>query len=232
MIDQFIEMNPENGDTAYLKNMSKTIFSSIDRADPIGKWVIQTWPFKELTYWNRDRTKAYFDGAPDDRMIALELMGESWFYTGWYKHSGWYGKSWVWSVISNFGDNVSMFGGLPQIAENYAKALSDPQRGNLKGMGMMNEGLDYNPVVYELVSDLMWEDHVPDLNQWKAEYLNSRYGGAGKTITGAWNYYITITIITQSRAFSKRIPLRKAIYAGKGYSAFRKFSKGCPVLSA
>ncbi|NMC38227.1 MAG: alpha-N-acetylglucosaminidase [Bacteroidales bacterium] len=200
--DQFIEMNPANGDTAYLRAMSRTIFSSIDQADPRGKWVIQTWPFKELTYWNRERTKAYFDGVPDDRMIALELMGESWFYTGWYKHSGWYGKSWVWSVISNFGDNVSMFGGLPQIAENYSKALSDPEKGDLKGLGMMNEGLDYNPVVYELVSDLMWEDHVPDLNQWKIEYLNSRYGSAGKSITDAWNYIFS-HYYTQSGLFEK-----------------------------
>ena len=110
-IDQFIEMQPATGDTAYLRNMSSQIFSAIDQADPEGKWVIQTWPFKELDFWNKERTKAYFDGVPDKRMIALELMGESWKLTGWYKHDGWYGKPWVWSVISNFGDNVSMFGG-------------------------------------------------------------------------------------------------------------------------
>lgn len=202
MIDQFIEMNPENGDTAYLKNMSRTIFSSIDQADPAAVWVIQTWPFKELTFWNRDRTKAYFDGVPDERMIALELMGESWQYTGWYKHSGWYGKSWIWSVISNFGDNVSMFGGLPQITENYEKALSSPERGDLKGMGMMNEGLDYNPVVYQLVSDLMWENHVPDLKQWKTEYLTSRYGVADGKAAAAWEHIFSY-YYTQSGLFEK-----------------------------
>ena len=77
-IDQFIEMQPAIGDTAYLGNMSRQIFSAIDQADPEGKWVIQTWPFKELDFWNQERTKAYFDGVPDNRMIALELMGESW----------------------------------------------------------------------------------------------------------------------------------------------------------
>lgn len=187
-IDQFIEMKPVNGDTAYLKNMSQKIFSSIDQADPNGKWIIQTWPFKELDFWNQDRTKAYFDGVPDNRMIALELMGESWHYTGWYKHDGWYGKPWIWSIVSNFGDNVSMFGGLTQITENFGKALSNQHKGNLSGMGLMMEGLDYNPVTYELITDMMWETGVPDLNKWKKKYLQSRYGIINKDIINAWEY--------------------------------------------
>lgn len=195
-VDQFIEMEPLNGDTAFLKNMSRTIFKSIIDADPEGKWVIQTWPFKELKFWNRERTKAYFDGVPDDRMIALELMGESWNLTGWYKHDGWYGKPWVWSVISNFGDNVSMFGGLTQIDENLRKALGNPGRGNLCGMGLMMEGLDYNPVTYQLVTDLMWEKEIPNLDDWKKQYLTSRYGKINEKIEQGWNgifnyYYVS-----------------------------------------
>ena len=194
-IDQFIEMQPTHGDTAYFGSMSRKIFSAIDQADPKGKWVIQTWPFKELDFWNKERTKAYFDGVPDNRMIALELMGESWHYTGWYKHEGWYGKPWVWSVISNFGDNVSMFGGLTQITENFEKALADPGKGDLAGMGLMMEGLDYNPVTYEFVTDLMWENGIPDLKEWKRKYLQSRYGNLNDSIIKGWDnifeYYYT-----------------------------------------
>ena len=192
-IDQFIEMEPANGDTLFLKNMSRTIFNSITQADPEGKWVIQTWPFRDLGFWNKERTRFYFDGVPDDRMIALELMGESWQLTGWYKHDGWYGKPWIWSIISNFGDNVSMFGGLSQINENLKKALSSPQSGNLCGMGLMMEGLDYNPVTYQLVTDLMWEKSPPDMAHWKKQYLQSRYGRSDEKVIEAWtkifNYY-------------------------------------------
>lgn len=195
MIDQFIEMNPASEDTSYLKNMSRTIFSYVDQADREGIWVIQTWPFREMTFWTNERTKAYFDGAPDNRMLALELMGEYWPLTGWYKHEGWYGKPWVWSVISNFGDNVSMFGGLPQITGNFEKALSGSGKDNLTGMGFMNEGLDYNPVTYQLVTDMMWEEKVPDPEKWKEKYLHSRYGISNSKITEAWrfifNYYYT-----------------------------------------
>ena len=194
-IDQFIEMEPAKGDTMFLKNMSRQIFSAMDQADPQGKWVIQTWPFKTLDFWNKERTNAYFGGVPNNRMLALELMGEDWKLTGWYKHEGWYGKPWVWSVISNFGDNVSMFGGVTQIADNFNKALSSPDRGDLAGMGMMMEGLDYNPVTYELVSDLMWEKSIPDLSEWKKKYLLSRYGSLNDTLVSGWDhifaYYYT-----------------------------------------
>jgi len=207
-IDQFIEMQPANGDTAFLKNMSRQIFYGIDSADPEGKWVIQTWPFRETDFWSRERTKAYFDGVPDKRMIALELMGEDWKLTGWYKHDGWYGKPWVWSVISNFGDNVSMFGGLTQIAENFDRALSSNEKGELAGMGLMMEGLDYNPVTYELVTDLMWERGVPDIKEWKKTYLQGRYGIINDTIISGWehifNYYYTKSGLFEVNPIIKR----------------------------
>ena len=195
-IDQFIEMTPVSGDTAYLKNMGKTVYSSIAAADPDGKWVLQSWAFTyQDKFWTPARTKAYFDGVPDDRMIALELAGESWRQTGWHKHDGWYGKQWVWSVLQNFGDKVGMYGGLTQIAENLEKALSSPDKGKLSGMGLMMEGLDYNPVIFEFVTDQMWETDVQDLNKWKIKYLKSRYGNTDKDIIDGWehlfNYYYT-----------------------------------------
>lgn len=188
-IDQFIEMTPSSGDTTYLKNMSKTVISSILKADPKGKWVLQTWPFVwQSEFWNKSRTKAYLDGVPNNQMIALELMGEYWDMTGWHKHEGWYGKPWVWSIISNFGDKVSMSGGLSQIAENLEKTLSSPDKGNLLGIGLMMEGLDYNPVVYDFISEMMWETEVPELSIWKNNYIKTRYGVVNKKITESWKF--------------------------------------------
>ena len=187
-IDQFIEMRPSCSDTSYLRNMSKKVFSGMNEADPLSKWVLQTWPFRETDYWNQERTKAYFDGVPNDRMIALELQGELWPRTGWYKNKGWYGKPWVWSIIQSFGDQVSLYGGLTQIAENFGKAFSSPEKGNLSGMGLMMEGLDYNPVIYEFTTDLMWEKSIPDLNKWKVNYLRSRYGIVNKDILEGWGH--------------------------------------------
>jgi len=202
-IDQFIEMKPVGADTTFLKNMSKTVISSILQEDPEGKWILQTWPFRYDTgYWVSEKVKAYLDGVADDHMIALELTGESWQGTGWYRHDGWYGKPWIWCVLQNFGDRVSIYGGLTQIAENINKTLGSDKRGDLSGIGLIMEGLDYNPVIYNYVTDITWSDTVPDLKLWKENFLRSRYGQSNALISEGWNqlfeYYYT-----QLRIFEK-----------------------------
>jgi alpha-N-acetylglucosaminidase len=186
-IDQFIEMTPASGDTSYLKSMSETIISGITQADPAGTWVLQTWPFNyQREFWTPARVRAYFEGVPDNRMIALELQGESWDGTGWHVHDGWYGKRWIWSVISNFGDQVSLFGNLAGIADNYEKAVNSTAGGNLSGVGLMMEGLDYNPVIYEFVAGLIWETGSTDLDQWKENFVKWRYGRLNDHVLDAW----------------------------------------------
>jgi alpha-N-acetylglucosaminidase len=111
-------------------------------------------------------------------------------------------------VISNFGDNVSMFGGVAQIADNLKKALISTEKGNLAGMGMMMEGLDYNPVTYAFISDLMWESSVPDTKEWKRKYLKSRYGILNDSIISGWdhlfNYYYTKSGLFEANPVIKR----------------------------
>lgn len=190
-IDQFIEMTPAIGDTSYLKNMSRTIVSGIVQADPQGTWILQTWPFNyQREFWTPERVLAYFDGVPDDRMIALELQGESWQGTGWPIHDGWYGKPWIWSIISNFGDQVSMFGDLTGIAKNFERAISNSAKGNLSGIGLMMEGLDYNPVIYEYIATLIWEDEPIDLDHWKKKFLKWRYGSINHDAAEAWLHLV------------------------------------------
>ena len=84
------------------------------------------------------------------------------------------------------------------------KLSPDPGKGDLAGMGLMMEGLDYNPVTYEFVTDLMWEKGVPDLKEWKRKYLQSRYGNLNDSIIKGWdhifNYYYTKSGLFESKS--------------------------------
>ena len=187
-IDPFNEMTPPSSEKSYLSNMAKTIFSCIDESDPEGIWVLMTWFCKTPdATWTPERTKDFFDAVPDNRMLALELWGENWQGTGWYRQGGWYGKPWVWSILQNFGNRVDIYGGLPQIFENHARMQKAPDKGNIRGMGIMTEGLGYNPVVYELVFDMMWGQGVTDLEKWKQDYLLKRYGSVPEPVRKAWD---------------------------------------------
>ena len=194
-VDPFNEMTPPRSDKAYLANMSRTIFESIDRNDPKGVWVFMTWFAKSETdpFWNRERTQWFLDSVPNDRMLAIELWGENRQFTGWNWQDGWYGKPWIWSILQNFGDRVDIYGSLRNIHANYYEMLQSPDRGNPVGMGIMTEGLGYNPIVYELVLDMMWGEALNDLDTWKQSYLRKRYGQIHPSVDKSWE------ILFQSR---------------------------------
>ena len=177
-IDPFNEMSPPTYERDYIYNMAETIYNSILAGDPDGIWVAMTWFAKVPVdgQWDINNTRNFFDAIPNDRMVALELWGESWSGTGWYRQGGWFGKPWIWCILQNFGNRVDLYGGLPQIFENYSKVQNSPDKGNLQGMGIMSEGMGFNPVVFELVLDMMWGDGVKDLDAWKDYYLTCRYG--------------------------------------------------------
>lgn len=64
------------------------------------------------------------------------------------------GKPWIWNVLYNFGGKVNLNGDLPSIATNLSTAVGSPKRGKLSGIGMVMEGLGYNPIVADIVMDM------------------------------------------------------------------------------
>ena len=86
----------------------------------------------------------------------------------------------MWCIVQTFGGRVGLYGGVPQVAANLQAALSSPQRGNLDGLGLIMEGFGYNPVVYELVTDMTWRETTPDLDDWLGRLRLSRGGLRGR----------------------------------------------------
>jgi alpha-N-acetylglucosaminidase len=190
-VDPFNEMTPPSTENEYIENMGKTIHATMDAGDPKGISVLQTWfcksPEIPSHYWQADRTKLFFDQFPDDRLLALELHAECWHYTGWRKQSGYYNKPWVWCVVQSWGGQIDLYGGLPQIVENYKKMQESPDKGRVSGIGYDPEGLGYNTVVFELLADMMWGDGVTDLDEWQKTYVLKRYGKHVSAAQQAWD---------------------------------------------
>lgn len=50
------------------------------------------------------------------------------------------------------------------------------QAATLKGVGMTPEGIENNPVMYELVMELPWRPDRFTKEEWLKEYVKARYG--------------------------------------------------------
>lgn len=183
--DTFIEMRPPSGDLEYLARLSRAIYHGMVDHDPKAVWVLQGWAFMfHSRFWTQDRIRAFLDAAADDRMVVLDLFCEQ--RPMWNKTEAFCGKPWLWCNIQNFGNTVFLGGPLNTIAADLPAARRDPAGGRLVGLGFVNEGLGYNPVVHDLMFELAWSEEPPDLNAWIRQYVLHRYGRAGDGSLRAW----------------------------------------------
>ncbi len=183
--DTFIEMAPPSNDPAFLDAMGKAVYAAMEAGDPEARWVMQGWLFYyHRHFWKPPQVKALLGSVANERMILLDLFSEA--YPVWDKTEAFGGKPWIFCAIHNFGGKVSLYGGLPQITGNLSAALKSPDRGKLSGVGIIMEGFGYNPIVYELLTEMAWRDEVPDLDGWLPEFVHGRYGRRIAKAEAAW----------------------------------------------
>jgi alpha-N-acetylglucosaminidase len=183
--DTFIEMQPPSKDPQFLAQMAKGVYEAMRAGDPEAVWIMQGWIFvNSPDFWQPPQAKAFLDAVPDDRMVLLDLACED--KPVWNKTEAFHGKPWIWSVIQDYGDVVSMHGGLPQIAANLREAMTSPQAGRLVGIGLVNEGLGNNPVVNDYLGEMTWRSDVPEIAGWVQQHVASRYGSSPPAAAEAW----------------------------------------------
>jgi alpha-N-acetylglucosaminidase len=180
--DTFIEVSPPARDPAFLDAMGKAVYNSMNKADSDARWVMQGWIFvHNRDYWKPPQIEAYLKSVPRGRLLCLDLYCET--QPAWILTEAFQGNPWLWCIIQDFGDVVSLHGGLPQIAHGLRMATGSP---SLAGAGFMMEGLGYNPVVQSLMSSLFWNPDEQDLEAWITDYAASRYGRRLPGAESAW----------------------------------------------
>jgi len=184
--DTFNENEPPSNEPEFLSKLSARVYDGMHQADTAAVWVMQGWLFySDRKFWAAKQTEALLQSVPNDKMILLDLATE--IEPVWKRTDAFYGKPWIWNMLHNFGGNTNMFGRMETIATEPAKALHDAKSGNLKGIGLTMEGIEQNPVLYELMMHNTWRDEAIDVNEWLPKYIFNRYGVENKNALNAWN---------------------------------------------
>ena len=183
--DTFNENLPPTNDSTYLNDISKKVFESMAVADLKAVWVMQGWMFHyQADFWKPTQIKALLNAIPNDHMIMLDLYSES--HPVWNRTEAYYGKPWIWNMLHNFGGNISLWGRISNAAADPSVALNDPASGKMKGIGLTPEGIEQNPVLYQLMLENVWRDSAVNLNEWLLQYALQRYGAYNADINNAW----------------------------------------------
>jgi len=184
--DTFNENTPPSKDSMYLNDVSQKVYQSMQLADPEAKWIMQGWMFYyQRKFWGNHEIKALLNAIPDDRMLILDLYSER--HPVWNLTEAYFGKPWIWCMLHNFGKNINLSGWMNSVAQNPAKALKDPKAGKMQGIGLTMEGIEQNPVIYELMLENVWRDTPIDLKTWLKDYALCRYGKPNAHADKAWD---------------------------------------------
>ena len=139
-------------------------------------WILQAWgdnPSVEIMHTLKK-----------ENTIILDLFCES--DPQWKKKNAFNGIPWLWCIINNFGGKQGLFGNLRQIANEPVNLIRNPEAGTMTGIGLLMEGIENNPVVFDLITEMMWETSAPDLYEWLKQYTERRYGKFSLKAWEAW----------------------------------------------
>ncbi|GGI24411.1 alpha-N-acetylglucosaminidase [Pedobacter mendelii] len=184
--DTFNENEPPSAEPEFLSKLSARIYDGMSAADPKAIWVMQGWLFySDRKFWKEPQTEALLKSVPNDKMILLDLATE--IEPVWKRTEGFYGKPWIWNMLHNFGGNTNLFGRMDVVANAPAEALNNPQSGKMKGIGLTMEGIEQNPVLYELMMANVWQSKPIDLKLWLPQFVLNRYGNKNEHALKAWD---------------------------------------------
>ncbi len=184
--DTFNENEPPSDEPQFLAKLSARIYEGMKAADPNAVWVMQGWLFySDRKFWKAPQIEALLKAVPDDKMILLDLATE--IEPVWKRTEAFYGKPWIWNMLHNFGGNTNLFGRMETVAAEPAKALQDKASGRLQGIGLTMEGIEQNPVLYELMTSHTWSNAVINVDDWLPAYLRNRYGIKDVHAEKAWD---------------------------------------------
>ncbi|KAG8488200.1 hypothetical protein CXB51_018538 [Gossypium anomalum] len=183
--DTFDENTPPVDDPGYISSLGAAIFSGMQSGDDNAMWLMQ----------------ALLHSVPLGKLVVLDLYAE--VKPIWISSEQFYGVPYIWKVIvasllslyltdshlcmlHNFAGNIEMYGILDAIASGPIEALTS-ENSTMVGIGMSMEGIEQNPIVYDLMSEMAFQHKKVDVKAWIELYIARRYGRSYPLIRDAWN---------------------------------------------
>jgi alpha-N-acetylglucosaminidase len=168
---------------------------------PQTSWVLQG--------WGGNPKDALLAGLDPSRTLIIDLFGES--QQNWKKRKEYGGFPWIWASVNNFGGKVGIGAQLPTLIEEPHRAYEFSMNnstnnstnnsmggstnvsvdGHLRGIGIIPEGIDANPVVYDWALETAWRTTMPSADDFLRQYIVYRYGAWNENLYTAWKLMLS-----------------------------------------
>lgn len=199
--DPFNEMAPPSYEPAYLAAVSKGIFAGMAAADADARWYQMAWTYYDRKKeWNTGGRMAALLGAlPPGRLVMLDYVcEEEEFYP---LTNNFFGQPFIWNYLGNFGGNTNLVAPMHKVSERLARALRIK---NCAGVGSTLEGINVNPVIYEMVLEQPWHPGATlNLDAWISDYAAQRAQHVDPAVADAWHHLAADVLVDQARGIGR-----------------------------
>ncbi|XP_062116424.1 alpha-N-acetylglucosaminidase-like isoform X2 [Humulus lupulus] len=182
--DTFDENTPPVDDPEYISSLGAAIFRGMQSGDNNAIWLMQGWLFSYDPFWRPPQMKALLHSVPVGKLVVLDLYAE--VKPIWISSEQFYGVPYIWCMLHNFAGNIEMYGILDAIASGPIDARTS-ENSTMVGVGMSMEGIEQNPIVYDLMSEMAFQHKKVDVKAWIDLYPARRYGRSVASVKDAWN---------------------------------------------
>jgi alpha-N-acetylglucosaminidase len=181
--DPFNEITPPSWDSKFLAAVSKAIYESISQVDPKAVWYQMSWTFYfDSVHWTQPRLAAMIHEVPKGKLVFLDYVCEEQEY--FLKSESFHGAPFIWCYLGNFGGNTHLVAPLHKVMTRLKNLR---QNSGCVGIGSTLEGINANPVIYEMVLQAPWLAlNEMDTKQFIRKYADRRSGNADPAVRKAW----------------------------------------------
>ncbi len=107
--------------------------------------------------------------VPQKRLLIIDKDSQSFEET-----NGFWGHDFIIGNIHNYGGRTVLHGSIDEIAENNYLSVKEKYSNNC-GTGLFMEGLNQNPLYYDLAFEMLTSDGKIGLDEWLEKYAKRRY---------------------------------------------------------
>jgi alpha-N-acetylglucosaminidase len=181
--DPFNEITPPSWETEYLAKVGKSIYGTMASADKDAVWYQMSWTFyADTAHWTQPRLTGMINAVPKGKLVFLDYACEEEEY--FRKSNNFQGAPFIWNYLGNFGGNTYLVAPLNKVITRLGNLKGIP---NCVGVGSTLEGLNVNPVIYELVLEMPWRtDGNNNVDSLVLKYADRRSGNTDKAVEDAW----------------------------------------------
>ena len=169
--DPFHESRPPIDGEEYLHQVGKTISSLYKEIDENYVWIMMAWSVR----------KGIVEAVSKERLLLLDLNGAKYRTT-----DNFWGYPFIVGTLHNFGGRIKLHGDVKRLVNNPYIVAKD-QGADVIGAGLFMEGINQNPMFYDLAFDMLTRSNTVDINEWIKKYVYRRYKTDDINAIRAWD---------------------------------------------